>query len=256
MIFDKMSLKSRTAFVTGAAHGIGKACAIALAEAGADVAVADLKDTVSATAEQIREIGGRAISMTADITDEKQIWECMDRVVREWGKLDICFCNAGTFQDVPAEEMPLEEFERVIRVNLTGAFITARAAGKIMIEKGIPGSIVLTASMSGHIANIPQCQCAHNASKAGVIMLGKSLAVEWARYGIRVNTISPGYIRTWSDEPLKPEEVGTSNFEQWTPLRRFGQAEELQGLVVYLAGDASGFVTGSDYVIDGGYTAF
>ncbi len=256
MIFDKMSLKSRTAFVTGAAHGIGKACAIALAEAGADVAVADLKDTVSATAEQIREIGGRAISMTADITDEKQIRECMDRVVREWGKLDICFCNAGTFQDVPAEEMPLEEFERVIRVNLTGAFITARAAGKIMIEKGIPGSIVLTASMSGHIANIPQCQCAYNASKAGVIMLGKSLAVEWARYGIRVNTISPGYIRTWSDEPLKPEEVGTSNFEQWTPLRRFGQAEELQGLVVYLAGDASGFVTGSDYVIDGGYTAF
>ena len=141
-------------------------------------------------------------------------------------------------------------------MNLTGAFITARAAGKTMIERGVPGSIVLTASMSGHIANIPQCQCAYNASKAGVIMLGKSLAVEWARHGIRVNTISPGYIRTWSDEPLKPEEVGTSNFEQWTPLRRFGQAEELQGLVVYLAGDASGFVTGSDYVIDGGYTAF
>ncbi|MCI8726438.1 MAG: SDR family oxidoreductase [Hungatella sp.] len=256
MIFDKMSLASKTAVVTGAAHGIGKACALALAQAGADVMVVDINEKVADTAEEIRQIGRKAISMTGDITDEKQMTECMDRVLREWDKVDICFCNAGTFQDIPAEDMPLEEFERVIRVNLTGAFITARAAGKTMIERGVPGSIVLTASMSGHIANIPQCQCAYNASKAGVIMLGKSLAVEWARHGIRVNTISPGYIRTWSDEPLKPEEVGTSNFEQWTPLRRFGQAEELQGLVVYLAGDASGFVTGSDYVIDGGYTAF
>ncbi len=256
MIFDKMSLASKTAVVTGAAHGIGKACALALAQAGADVMVVDINEKVADTAEEIRQIGRKAISMTGDITDEKQMTECMNRVLREWDKVDICFCNAGTFQDIPAEDMPLEEFERVIRVNLTGAFITARAAGKTMIERGVPGSIVLTASMSGHIANIPQCQCAYNASKAGVIMLGKSLAVEWARHGIRVNTISPGYIRTWSDEPLKPEEVGTSNFEQWTPLRRFGQAEELQGLVVYLAGDASGFVTGSDYVIDGGYTAF
>ncbi len=256
MIFDKMSLASKTAVVTGAAHGIGKACALALAQAGADVMVVDINEKVADTAEEIRQIGRKAISMTGDITDEKQMTECMNRVLREWDKVDICFCNAGTFQDIPAEDMPLEEFERVIRVNLTGAFITARAAGKTMIEMGVPGSIVLTASMSGHIANIPQCQCAYNASKAGVIMLGKSLAVEWARHGIRVNTISPGYIRTWSDEPLKPEEVGTSNFEQWTPLRRFGQAEELQGLVVYLAGDASGFVTGSDYVIDGGYTAF
>ena len=255
MIFDKMSLASKTAVVTGAAHGIGKACALALAQAGADVMVVDINEKVADTAEEIRQIGRKAISMTGDITDEKQMTECMNRVLREWDKVDICFCNAGTFQDIPAEDMPLEEFERVIRVNLTGAFITARAAGKTMIEMGVPGSIVLTASMSGHIANIPQCQCAYNASKAGVIMLGKSLAVEWARHGIRVNTISPGYIRTWSDEPLKPEE-GTSNFEQWTPLRRFGQAEELQGLVVYLAGDASGFVTGSDYVIDGGYTAF
>ena len=255
MIFDKMSLASKTAVVTGAAHGIGKACALALAQAGADVMVVDINEKVADTAEEIRQIGRKAISMTGDITDEKQMTECMDRVLREWDKVDICFCNAGTFQDIPAEDMPLEEFERVIRVNLTGAFITARAAGKTMIERGVPGSIVLTASMSGHIANIPQCQCAYNASKAGVIMLGKSLAVEWARHGIRVNTISPGYIRTWSDEPLKPEEVGTSNFEQWTPLRRFGQAEELQGLVVYLAGDASGVVTGSDYVSDGGYTA-
>ena len=256
MIFDRMSLKSKTAIVTGAAHGIGRACALALAEAGADVAVIDLKDTVFKTADEIRALGRKTIPVIADISDEEQMNEAIERIIREWGKLNICFCNAGTFQDIPAEDMPLEEFERVIRVNLTGAFITARAAGKAMIQGNIPGSIILTASMSGHIANIPQCQCAYNSSKAGVIMLGKSLAIEWARHKIRVNTISPGYIRTWSDEPLMPEEVGTSNFEQWTPLRRFGSADEIQGLIVYLAGDTSGFVTGSDYVIDGGYTTF
>ena len=111
-------------------------------------------------------------------------------------------------------------------------------------------------SMSGHIVNIPQCQCAYNSSKAGVILLGKSLAIEWAKHGIRVNTVSPGYIRTWSDEPLKPEEVGQSNFEQWTPLKRFGAASEIAGIIVYLASEESSFVTGSDFVVDGGYTAF
>ena len=159
------------------------------------------------------------------------------------------------FQDIPAEDMPLEEFERVIKVNLTGAFISSRAAGKAMIKQK-SGSIILTASMSGHIVNIPQCQCAYNSSKAGVILLGKSLAIEWAKHGIRVNTVSPGYIRTWSDEPLKPEEVGQSNFEQWTPLKRFGAASESAGIIVYLASEESSFVTGSDFVVDGGYTAF
>ncbi|MFR3947351.1 MAG: SDR family oxidoreductase [Ruminococcus sp.] len=149
----------------------------------------------------------------------------------------------------------MEEFERVIKVNLTGAFISSRAAGKAMIKQK-SGSIILTASMSGHIVNIPQCQCAYNSSKAGVILLGKSLAIEWAKHGIRVNTVSPGYIRTWSDEPLKPEEVGQSNFEQWTPLKRFGAASEIAGIIVYLASEESSFVTGSDFVVDGGYTAF
>lgn len=255
-IFDKMSLSGKTAFVTGAAHGIGKACAIALAEAGADVAVIDIKeDEIKNTVTDIRALGRRAIAIKADITKEDQMQKAVNDIMSEWGKLDIAYCNAGTFQDVPAEKMLLDEFQRVINVNLVGAFISARAAGKAMIRKG-KGSIIITASMSGHIANIPQCQCAYNSSKAGVIMLGKSLAIEWAKYGIRVNTISPGYIRTWSDEPLREDEIGKSNYEQWTPMKRFGQADEIQGLIVYLAGDTSSFVTGSDYLIDGGYTAF
>ncbi len=256
MIFDKFSLADKTALVTGAAHGIGRSCAIALAQAGARVVLVDINgERLPETETMIHALNGQCISVTADITSETDINAVVEKAMQRYGTLDVAFCNAGTFQDIPAESMPLEEFERVIRVNLTGAFITARAAGVQMIRQQ-SGSIILTASMSGHIANIPQCQVAYNASKAGVVMLGKSLAIEWAKHGIRVNTISPGYIRTWSDEPQNPEELGKSNFEQWTPLKRFGQADELQGLVLYLAGESSSFVTGSDFLIDGGYTAF
>lgn len=253
---ERFSLKGKTAWVTGAAHGIGRASALALAQAGADVAVMDLNGKgLKETGRMIERYGRRTLLFTGDTTSEKDVQDAVKRIKDAWGKLDVAFCNAGTFQDIPAEKMELKEFQRVIQVNLTGSFITAREAGKAMIESG-GGNVVLTASMSGHIANIPQCQCAYNSSKAGVIMLGKSLAIEWAKYGIRVNTISPGYIRTWSDIPLKPEEVGTSNFEQWTPLKRFGVAEELGSLVVFLSSNASSFVTGADYLIDGGYTAF
>lgn len=252
----KNCLSGVSAWVTGAAHGIGRASALALAAAGADVALTDINEEgLKKTAEMICDLGQKVLVLPADITQEKEIETVIEKIVDQWGKLDFAYCNAGTFQDIPAEEMPLEEFQRVINVNLTGAFITARAAGKAMMLQG-KGNIALTASMSGHIVNIPQCQCAYNSSKAGVIMLGKSLAIEWAKHGIRVNTISPGYIRTWSDEPLKPEEVGQSNFEQWTPLKRFGAAEEIAGMVVYLASSDSSFVTGSDFLIDGGYTAF
>lgn len=158
----------KKAWVTGAAHGIGRASAWALAEAGADVAISDINEKgLEETAEYIRKLGRKALVLPADITKENEIEETINTIVDKWGKLDIAYCNAGTFQDIPAEDMPLEEFERVIKVNLTGAFISSRAAGKAMIKQK-SGSIILTASMSGHIVNIPQCQCAYNSSKAGV----------------------------------------------------------------------------------------
>jgi NAD(P)-dependent dehydrogenase (short-subunit alcohol dehydrogenase family) len=249
-------LTGKTAIVTGAAHGIGRASALALSEAGAKVAILDLNGKgLQVTSDMIREKSGETFTIEGNITDENGILKAVENVISKWGRLDIAHCNAGTFQDIPAETMTLEEFKRVIDVNLTGQFITARAVGRQMIERK-SGSIILTASMSGHIANIPQCQCAYNASKAGVIMLGKSLAIEWAKHNIRVNTISPGYVRTWSDDPLKPEEVGKSNFEQWTPMKRFASADEIACLIQYLASEAGSFVTGSDILIDGGYTAF
>lgn len=255
-IADQMNMQGKTVWITGAAHGIGKAAAIALAKAGANIAISDIRgEMLEAVAEELRAIGAKAQAYMSDITNEQHTDQTVSQIVEDFGRIDGAFLNAGTFQDIPAEKMSLEEFRRVIDVNLVGAFISARAAGRVMIKQQY-GRIVLTGSMSGHIVNIPQCQVAYNSSKAGVIHLGKSLAIEWAKHNIRVNTISPGYIYTFSDEPIPPDKVGKSLFEQWTPLKRWGQADELAGLVVYLLSDSSSFVTGADVLIDGGYTAF
>ena len=157
--------------------------------------------------------------------------------------------------NIPAEEMTYEQWKKVIDINLSGVFLTAQAAGKVMLKQG-SGSIINTASMSAHIVNVPQPQCAYNASKAGVIQLTKSLAIEWAKRGVRVNSISPGYIGTeltLSSPSLKPL------IEQWNamaPMGRMGRPEELQSICVYLAGDTSSFTTGSDFVVDGAFTCF
>lgn len=167
--------------------------------------------------------------------------------------MDIAFCNAGICMNIPAEEMTLEQWNKVMNINLTGTFLTCQAAGKVMIAQG-GGSIINTASMSGHIVNVPQPQCSYNASKAAVIQLTKSLAVEWALKNVRVNSISPGYIGTeltLNSPTLKPL------IEQWNamaPLKRMGKPDELQGIAVYLASDASSFTTGSDFVVDGAFT--
>ena len=170
-------------------------------------------------------------------------------MAEEMGRIDIAFCNAGISINVPAEEMTYEQWRKVIDINLTGVFLTATAAGRYMIRQG-GGSIINTASMSGHIVNIPQPQVAYNASKAGVIMLTKSLAVEWADKNVRVNSISPGYIMT---DLIRGHEL----IPRWTelsPSSRMGNPEELQGVALYLASDASSFTTGSDFVVDGAYT--
>ena len=184
-----------------------------------------------------------------DVTKPAECKELIDTAVREFGGIDVLICNAGISINVPAEEMTYEQWRKVIDINLTGVFLTATAAGRYMIRQG-GGSIINTASMSGHIVNIPQPQVAYNASKAGVIMLTKSLAVEWADKNVRVNSISPGYIMT---DLIKGHEL----IPRWTelsPLGRMGKPEELQGVALYLASDASTFTTGADFMADGAYT--
>lgn len=176
-------------------------------------------------------------------------------VVKTYGKLDACYNNAGICINAPAEEMTYEQWKKVIDCNLSGIFLCATAAGRVMLKQGY-GSIINTASMSGHIVNVPQPQCAYNASKAGVSLLTKSLAVEWAKKGVRVNCISPGYIGTdliMSREDLKPL---ISQWNAIAPMGRLGKPEELESVLVYLAGDTSSFTTGSDIIVDGAFTCF
>ena len=254
-IMERMRLDGKKIFVTGGARGIGKSIAYAVAEAGADVAIVDIDiEEAEKTAQKIAEdTGRRTIAIRADVTRPDEVDAMIETILKEFGRIDAAFCNAGICINAPAEEMTYEQWMKVIDINLTGVFLTAQAAGKVMIKQG-GGSIINTASMSAHIVNVPQPQCAYNASKAGVVQLTKSLAVEWALKGVRVNSISPGYIGTdliMNSPSLKPL---IEKWEEMSPLRRLGKPEELQAIAVYLAGDASQFTTGSDFVIDGAFT--
>ncbi len=256
-IIDKFRLDGKSAFVTGGARGIGKSVATAFAEAGADVAIVDVDiATAEATAAEIAAATGRRMTAIAcDVTDPEQVDRMVDEVVKTYGKLDVAFCNAGICINEAAENMTYAQWSKVININLTGVFLTAQAAGRQMLRQG-GGSIINTASMSAHIVNVPQPQCAYNASKAGVIQLTKSMAVEWAARNVRVNCISPGYIGT--DLTLSSPSL-VPLIEQWnqmSPIHRLGKPEELQAICVYLASDASPFTTGGDFVVDGAFTCF
>jgi len=255
-ILEKMRLDGKVAFVTGGARGIGKSIATAIAEAGSHVAIVDM-DIAEAqkTADEIAQLGVKTLAIQTNVTDEADVNNMIERIMDVFGKLDLAFCNAGICINEPADTMTYAQFKKVIDVNLNGVFLTAQAAAKVMIRQG-RGSIINTASMSGHIVNVPQPQCAYNASKAGVIMLTKSMAVEFAKTGVRVNSISPGYIGTdlvLESPNLKPLIQKWNNL---SPVGRMGRPDELQAIAVYLAGDTSDFTTGSDFVIDGAFTCF
>jgi len=256
-ILDKFNLDGKAIFVTGGAQGIGKSVSLAFCEAGADVAIVDVNgEKAAATAKEIGEATGkRVISIQADVTSPNDVEKMIHTMLAAFGKIDAAFCNAGIACNAPAEEMTYEQWTRVIDVNLTGIFLTATAAGRVMLKQGY-GSIINTASMSGHIVNVPQPQCGYNASKAGVSMLTKSLAVEWAARGVRVNCISPGYIGTELIINALHLKSLIGQWESLSPVKRLGKPEELQAICVYLASDASSFTTGSDIAIDGAYTCF
>lgn len=256
-ILDRMRLDGKSIYVTGGAQGLGKAMATGLAEAGASVAIVDINgEKAQQTADEIaKATGQKTIAIKTDVTDPDQVQNMIDTVVKELGGLDAAFNNAGMCLNVPADEMTYDQWLKVVNLNLNSVFLCSTAAGRYMIEQG-HGSIVNTASMSAHIVNRPQPQCSYNATKAGVIQLSKSLAIEWAKKGVRVNTMSPGYMGTdltLNSEDLKPL---IKTWNDWAPLGRLGTPEELQGMAVYLAGDTSSFSTGEDYLVDGAFTAW
>ena len=249
---ETFSLRDQVAMVTGGGQGIGLELARALAGAGAHPVIAEINEETGRKAAE--EVGGQYLKL--DVTDSAQVAEAVRGIVDEHGHLDVSVHNAGMCRNEPAEEMSDETWRNVLTLNLDAVFYCCREAGKVMLEQG-KGSIVNIASMSGIVSNHPQPQVSYNTSKAGVIMLTKALAGEWAQRGVRVNSISPGYIGTELLQGVR--ERHPDLYEGWldqTPMHRTGEPQELGPLAVFLASSASSFVTGSNMVADGGFTVW
>lgn len=255
---DRFSLKGKTALVTGAERGIGLEIAKGLAAAGANIIIAGLMEEEFPKAEAaVRAKGVNCTVLKADISKEEDVLRLAEQAWEIFPNgLDILVNNAGVNKLAPAEEMPLEVWQKVVGVNLTGTFLMCRTFGNRMLQQG-HGNIVNVASMSGLVVNpLPQQQCAYNSSKAGVIMLTKCMANEWAQRGVRVNAICPGF----TDTLLTARRLSTPNdpaVAKWiggTPMGRVAQPDEMVGLVLYFASEASTFTTGAVLSVDGGYT--
>jgi NAD(P)-dependent dehydrogenase (short-subunit alcohol dehydrogenase family) len=255
-ILERFRLTGKVSLVTGAGQGIGRAFAHGLGEAGASVAVVDISaDAARQVAEELHAKGVDALAIRADVTDQAEVGRMIDSVVKRWGTLTIGVNNAGIGQWLDAESITQDVWRKVMSLNLDAVLWCAQAEAREMKKKGY-GKIINTASMSGHIVNTPQDQTPYNVSKAGVIHMTRSLAAEWARYGIRVNSISPGYTKTALVENLIATPEGKKMMEAWIPLipmRRMAEVTDLQGAAVYLASEVSDYMTGSDLIIDGGY---
>ena len=250
---ESFSLKGKTALVTGSAQGLGREIALALAKNGASLVLSDIQYP-EATAQAVEETGAPWISVQADITDEDQVRAMAERSASECGKVDILINNAGVSQlsYTATEDLSRTEWETIIGVNLTGTFLVCKHVGKKMIAGG-GGSIINIATTAG-ITGVPRAP-AYSASKAGVILLTKSLALEWARYHIRVNAVAPHYLETPLTEGLRASEKVYAGLVKQIPMGRFGKPSEIAGAVLFLASQASTYTTGTVIVADGGYLA-
>ena len=238
--------------VTGGNTGLGEAFARALAEVGANVVLAArTRERSEAVATEIRASGGEAIAVDLDVKEPDQVERMLDEVTERSGSVDILVNNAGVCYHRPAAEVPREEWLDTFEVNVHGLWYCAQTVGKQMIERG-GGVIVNIGSISAMIVNRPQWQPAYNASKAAVHQLTKSLAAEWAPHNVRVNALAPGYIKTAMAPVDRPE--FRQHWIEDAPMKRYAMPEELGPSLIYLASDASSFMTGSVLVVDGGYT--
>ncbi len=254
MIQDPFSLSGKVAFVTGAGQGLGREFARSLANAGADVVIAEINpETGPDAAAEVEGMGRKALAIETDVTDFDSVQNAVTQAVEAFGKIDVLVNNAGITIWGEAESAPLDDWHKVINVNYNGLYYCCRAVGQVMIRQQA-GAIINIASMSGVIVNVPQCQASYNSTKAAVIQLTKSLAVEWARHGIRVNAVSPGFMDTPMARPyFESPEYGGMWMER-VPMGRPGRPEELGPLVVFLAGEGASYMTGANIVVDGGYT--
>jgi NAD(P)-dependent dehydrogenase (short-subunit alcohol dehydrogenase family) len=264
-ILPLFSLQGKVCVVTGGARGLGYVFCQAFVESGCtQIAILDLfqQDCDKTATELIEwfrtESGGETIEakgFAVDVSNEAAVKETFDAIVKLWGKVDVMVASAGICENYSAFDYPTDRVKKIFDINVHGAFFCAREAAKHMMDKKVKGSIIFIASMSASIVNVPQLQSPYNATKAALKHYAASLAVEWAKEGVRVNSVSPGYMATQlTKNILERNEQLRIAWVGGTPMGRMGDPEDLKGALVYLASDASAFTTGSDLVVDGGYT--
>ena len=253
---ELFALSGKVAIVTGGGRGIGRQMATGLAEAGADVALCARKaERCEEVAKELEQLGVRAFGMRCDVRDPGEVQAVVDRAKDELGRIDILVNNAGTSWGATAEDHPLEGWQKVIDVNLTGVFLFAQTAGRVMIEQQ-GGKIVNIASVAAFGGAPPELMnaVAYNASKAGVVGFTRDLATKWAEHGINVNAIAPGWFPSDMNKVLLDAQPDA--YLEHIPLKRFGGPDDLKGAVVYLSSRASDFVTGQVVIVDGGQSAW
>jgi len=251
MSLDKFKLDNRVALVTGAATGLGAAIAIALAEAGADVACHGNTRSPEATCKTITDIGRAAFAVTGDLSQPQTANELFQKTISRFGRIDILINNAGTIRRAPAVDYSDDDWATVIEVNLSSVFRLSRIVGKQMIENERGGKIVNIASLLSFQGGITVP--AYAASKGGVAQLTKALANEWAKHNVNVNAIAPGYMRTTNTAALQADETRNRQILERIPAGRWGEPEDVAGAAVFLSSPASDYVNGHLLVVDGGW---
>lgn len=251
-VTDLFNLTGKTAIITGGGRGLGAQIATGFAEAGANVVLCSRKkEACDEVASQIQKLGVRALSFKCDITNPSDVQEVVNETYREFGAIDILVNNSGASWGAPAVDMPLEAWQKVMNVNVTGTFIMSQTTGRVMIEQG-HGKIINIASVAGLGGTDPRVldTVGYNTSKGAVITLTKDLAVKWGQHNINVNAIAPGFFPTKMTKGVL--EQGKNPILDSTPLKRFGSDDDLKGAAVFLASKASDFVTGNILIVDGG----
>jgi NAD(P)-dependent dehydrogenase (short-subunit alcohol dehydrogenase family) len=254
MLKEKLSLAGKRGIITGASRGLGRAMAEGLAEMGADLLII-ARDTkqLGQTAFDLSRHGRRIISFPADVADDDALRAAVEKIAADLGGLDFVFCNAGVIRRGPAENLSIEDFDEVFRVNVHSCFVLGQLAAQVMIAQGTGGSVVMTDSVVSHSGG--QNIAAYASSKGAIRMLVKAMANDLGRYGIRVNAIGPGYFETDMTRALREDPSRFEALRSRMALGRWGRPEDLAGIAVFLAGDASAYLTGQTIYVDGGFTS-